>query len=247
MFSSLEELTEGLRHAGYIVDSVTTTAVYLAATLHKPVLLEGPAGSGKTQLAYAVADAASAIVERLQWYQGISEDKAIGKFDESLQQLCVDLKAKSTSVEWDALQLELQGRRFFSAGPLLRALEYKNPCVLLIDELDKVDHAFDALAAMMTYDWPGNVRELENCIEQCCALNSGPTIHVTDLPASITGSRGMRGNISVEGGISPIAELEQRAIVGAIEQLNGDKLKAAKMLGIGKTTLYRKLKQYRPI
>lgn len=57
----------------------------------------------------------------------------------------------------------------------------------------------------------------------------------------------MRGNVSVDVGISPIAELEQRAILRAIEQLNGDKLKAAKMLGIGKTTLYRKLKQYRPI
>src|SRR6266852_4557867 len=146
MFSSLEEVTEGLRHSGYIVDSVTTTAVYLAATLHKPVLLEGPAGSGKTQLAYAVAEAADTRVERLQCYQGISEDKAIGKFDESLQQLCVDLRARSANVEWDALQVELHGRRFFSAGPLLRALEYKKPCVLLIDELDKVDQAFEAQA-----------------------------------------------------------------------------------------------------
>jgi MoxR-like ATPase len=109
------------------------------------VLLEGPAGSGKTQLAYAVAGAAGTIVERLQCYQEINEDKAIGKFDESLQQLCVDLKAKPTSVEWDGLQVELHGRRFFSAGPLLRALEYKSPCVLLIDELDKVDQAFEAM------------------------------------------------------------------------------------------------------
>src|SRR5258708_11555819 len=146
MFSSREELTEGLRHSGYIVDSVTANTVHLASALHKPVLLEGPAGSGKTQLAYAVADASGTIVERLQCYQGISEDKAIGKFDESLQQLCVDLKAKSTSVDWDGLHVELHGRRFFSAGPLLRALEYKNPCVLLIDELDKVDPAFEAQA-----------------------------------------------------------------------------------------------------
>jgi MoxR-like ATPase len=145
MFSR-EELTQGLRNSGYIVDSVTANTVHLASALHKPVLLEGPAGSGKTQLAYAVADAARTIVERLQCYQGINEDKAIGKFDESLQQLCVNLKARSTSVEWDELQIELHGRRFFSAGPLLRALEYKNPCVLLVDELDKVDQAFEAQA-----------------------------------------------------------------------------------------------------
>jgi MoxR-like ATPase len=160
MFSSFEELTEGLRHSGYIVDSVTTTAVYLAVTLHKPVLLEGPAGSGKTQLAYAVAAAANTIVERLQCYQGISEDKAIGKFDESLQQLCVNLKAKSTSVEWDGLQIELHGRRFFSAGPLLRALEYKNPCVLLIDELDKVDQAFEAMLLELLSAWQLSVPKL---------------------------------------------------------------------------------------
>jgi len=146
LFSSLRELEQGLRLSGYIADPVAVSTAYLAARLHKPLLLEGPAGSGKTQLAYAVAEAASTIVERLQCYQGISEDKAIGKFDESLQQLCVDLRARSANVEWDALQVELHGRRFFSAGPLLRALEYKNPCVLLIDELDKVDQAFEAQA-----------------------------------------------------------------------------------------------------
>lgn len=100
------------------------------------------------------------------------------------------------------------------------------------------------IPAMMAYDWPGNVRELENCVEQCCALNSGPTIHITDLPNSITGSQEKFVLGSPESRIAPIAVLERRAILGAIEQLNGDKLTAAKLLGIGKTTLYRKLKEY---
>ena len=160
MFSSLRELEQGLRLSGYIADPVAVSTAYLAARLHKPLLLEGPAGSGKTQLAYAVAEAASTIVERLQCYQGISEDKAIGKFDESLQQLCVDLKAKSTSVEWDGLQIELHGRRFFSAGPLLRALEYKKPCVLLIDELDKVDQAFEAMLLELLSVWQLSIPKL---------------------------------------------------------------------------------------
>ena len=160
MFPSLEKLTEGLRRSGYLVDSVTASTVYLAATMHKPVLLEGPAGSGKTQLAYAVAEAADTIVERLQCYQGISEEKAIGKFDESLQQLCVDLKGRSINVEWDALQTELHGRKFFSAGPLLRALEYENPCVLLIDELDKVDHAFEAMLLELLSAWQFSIPKL---------------------------------------------------------------------------------------
>lgn len=145
MFSSLQELRQRLRATGYIADFVGTTTVYLAACLHKPVLLEGPAGSGKTQLAYAIADAAGTTVEGLQCYQGIDEAKAIGRFDESLQRLCVELKAKSTRVEWDSLQTELHARQFFIAGPLLRALEYEKPCVLLIDELDKVDQAFEAM------------------------------------------------------------------------------------------------------
>ena len=146
MFSSLEEVGEGLRRTGYIADSVASTTVYLAAKLHKPLLLEGPAGSGKTQLAYAVAEAANTSVERLQCYEGINEEKAIGKFDEPLQRLCVELKAKSAGVDWESLQTELHGQQFFGAGPLLRALQCERPCVLLIDELDKVDHAFEAQA-----------------------------------------------------------------------------------------------------
>src|ERR1700730_8955000 len=144
MFSSLEQLVQRLRGSGYIADSIATTTVYLAARLQKPLLLEGPAGSGKTQLAYAVADAADTTVERLQCYEGINEEKAIGKFDEPLQRLCVELKAKSVSVDWESLRTELHSQQFFGAGPLLRSLQCERPCVLLIDELDKVDHAFEA-------------------------------------------------------------------------------------------------------
>ena len=146
MFSSLQELERSLCASGYIADSVIKTTAFLAARLQKPLLLEGPAGSGKTQLAYAVADAAETTVERLQCYEGINEEKAIGKFDEPLQRLCVELKAKSVSMDWESLQTELHSQQFFRAGPLLRALQCEKPCVLLIDELDKVDHAFEAQA-----------------------------------------------------------------------------------------------------
>ena len=144
MVSSVEEVGERLRSTGYIADSVGTSTVFLAARLHKPLLLEGPAGSGKTQLAYAVAEAAATRVECLQCYEGINQEKAIGKFDESLQRLCVELSAKSASTDWESLQTELHNQQFFSVGPLLRALQYERPCVLLIDELDKVNHAFEA-------------------------------------------------------------------------------------------------------
>ncbi|HWZ43061.1 MAG TPA: MoxR family ATPase [Candidatus Saccharimonadales bacterium] len=160
MFSSLRAVDEGLRASGYIADAVTTSTVYLAALLHKPVLLEGPAGSGKTQLAYAVAEAAHTQVERLQCYEGINEEKAIGQFDESLQRLFVELRAKSGDPDWNSLKSELHSHQFFAAGPLLRALRCPCPCVLLIDELDKVDHAFEAMLLELLSAWRLSIPKL---------------------------------------------------------------------------------------
>jgi len=101
----------------------------------------------------------------------------------------------------------------------------------------------EAMQALIDYDWPGNVRELENCIERCCAMNSGPIIHTVDLPSHVTAARHERLRTSTAR-ITRLADLEREAILAAITQLNGDKLMAARLLGIGKTTLYRKLKQY---
>lgn len=103
----------------------------------------------------------------------------------------------------------------------------------------------DAMKALLAYDWPGNVRELENCLQRCCALNSGRAIERQDLPTSITGSPAkLTSNLAIEKKILPLDDLERHAIQTAIASLNGDKLMAAKLLGIGKTTLYRKLKEY---
>ena len=160
MFSSIEEVGDGLRMAGYLTDEIAAAVIYVAARLHKPLLLEGPAGSGKTQLAYAIAEAARTHVVRLQCYEGINEDKAIGKFDESLQRLYVELRARSESPDWEALRSELRAERFFCPGPLMRALEYSNPCVLLVDELDKVDYAFEAMLLELLSVWQLSVPKL---------------------------------------------------------------------------------------
>ena len=103
-----------------------------------------------------------------------------------------------------------------------------------------------AMKALLDYDWPGNIRELENCIEGCCAMNSGPVIHAADLPSSIVGKPAQHVSRGPES-IASIADLEKRAILGAIAQLHGDKMAAASLLGIGKTTLYRKLKAYETV
>jgi len=105
----------------------------------------------------------------------------------------------------------------------------------------------DALKLMLNYDWPGNVRELENCLERACALTSGPTVHIGDLPTTLRNFPAQEPVVAVSlesSGIRTLAEHEKRAILHAITTLNGDKLKAAKQLGIGKTTLYRRLKEY---
>jgi len=102
----------------------------------------------------------------------------------------------------------------------------------------------EALKAMLAYDWPGNVRELENCLERACALTTGPVIGVADLPTALRGNHGVPENGDSSSKIMPMAELEKQTILSTITHLNGDKLMAARLLGIGKTTLYRKLKEY---
>jgi two-component system response regulator HydG len=116
----------------------------------------------------------------------------------------------------------------------------------------------ETLRMLTEYDWPGNVRELENAIERACALSSGPVLHMGDLPTQLQDFRMQRHSSVLDEeekagaataemasrGIVSIAEMEKQAILEAIQQLKGDKLMAARLLGIGKTTLYRKLKEY---
>jgi two-component system response regulator HydG len=100
----------------------------------------------------------------------------------------------------------------------------------------------DAMRRLIAYDWPGNVRELENAIERAVALGSGPILHVGDLPSNLQYPTSER--VPEKDELLPLEELERRAILRTLRETGGDKLSAARMLGIGKTTLYRKLKQY---
>ena len=111
----------------------------------------------------------------------------------------------------------------------------------------------EALRTMMRHDWPGNIRELENSIERACAFSSGPVLRLGDLPTQLqqqgldvlraqAPAEAVAGPVATQ--VKPLADLEKEAILTAIRNLNGDKLLAARMLGIGKTTLYRKLKEY---
>jgi two-component system response regulator HydG len=101
----------------------------------------------------------------------------------------------------------------------------------------------EAMSRLMAYDWPGNVRELENAIERAVALGSGPILHVGDLPSNLQYGGGSQ-RMPATDEVLPLEELERRAILRALRETGGDKLAAARLLRIGKTTLYRKLKQY---
>jgi MoxR-like ATPase len=161
VFSSAEELAQKLRAARYIIDPVTLAVVYLAVRMQKPLLIEGPPGCGKTELAYAVAEAGGAVVERLQCYVGISEEKAIGKFDEALQKIFLETQGDKLEKDWEQVRQRLHTLDFFAEGPLVRALRHKDcPCVLLVDELDKVDQGFEALLLEILSAWQITVPKL---------------------------------------------------------------------------------------
>ena len=103
----------------------------------------------------------------------------------------------------------------------------------------------EAMSCLTAYDWPGNVRELENAIERAVALGSGPLLQVNDLPTNL--QQGTSARLSGSDELMPLEELERRAIFRALRETAGDKLAAARLLGIGKTTLYRKLKEYESV
>jgi MoxR-like ATPase len=161
MFSSPRDLADKLLAHKYVIDETILPVIYLAAQMRRPLLIEGPPGSGKTELAYAVAKSAETHVERLQCYVGIDEDKAIGKFDEALQRLFLEAGTAHISGDWEAMRQVLHGLEFFTKGPLLRALlQEERPCVLLVDEIDKVDHEFEALLLEVLSDWQLSIPKL---------------------------------------------------------------------------------------
>ena len=176
VFSSASELAAKLRAARYVIDPVALDVVYLAARMHKPLLVEGPPGCGKTELAYAVAAAAGTVVERLQCYVGITEEKVIGKFDEALQRLYLETQAAHVNQHWSQIRSRLHSLDFFAEGPLLRALRYESqPCVLLIDELDKVDYNVEGLLLEILSAWQITVPKLG-------------TIRATTIPFAVLSS-----------------------------------------------------------
>ncbi|MCA2206663.1 AAA family ATPase [Nocardia rosealba] len=156
-FPSVDQVTDRLAAAGYLPSLDIATAVFLADHLGKPLLIEGPAGVGKTELAKAVAAAAGADLLRLQCYEGIDEARALYEWNHAKQLL----RITATSGEgWDSTRDHVFSEEFLLARPLLAAIRNPDPTVLLIDELDKADVELEGLLLEVLGDFQISIPEL---------------------------------------------------------------------------------------
>ena len=154
----IDHVLAGLRGAGYLADATTGTVVYLATELRKPVLVEGPAGTGKTQLAKSVALAAAKRLIRLQCYEGLDESKAIYEWDYRRQLLQLQLHQGQPTAGLDAAGVF--GEEFLLSRPLLAAIRSADPVVLLIDEVDRLDIESEALLLEVLSEYQVSIPEL---------------------------------------------------------------------------------------
>ena len=156
--SSVEDLAAGLRAVGYLPGESTALVSYLATKLGKPVLVEGPAGVGKTELAKALAVHLQRELVRLQCYEGLDEAKALYEWNYRKQLLRIQAEAEGAG--WDAVQEDIFGEEFLLARPLMTAITSEQPVVLLIDEIDKTDQEFEAMLLEVLSDFQISIPEL---------------------------------------------------------------------------------------
>ena len=157
-FETVPEVREGLRDVKYLADDGIAGVVYLADRLQKPVLIEGPAGTGKTQLAKSVAEMSDARLIRLQCYEGLDESKALYEWNYKKQLLRI--QADRQSEGWDNLHDDIFSEEFLLTRPLLEAIRSEEPVVLLIDEVDRVEVETEALLLEVLSDYQVSIPEL---------------------------------------------------------------------------------------
>jgi MoxR-like ATPase len=158
MFANMEDLKNKLLKNNYIVNDRLATVVYIAYSLQKPLLIEGPAGVGKTELAKVLAKALDTDLIRLQCYEGLDESKALFEWNYQKQLLRIQTNQKSAS--WDEAKESIFSEEFYIARPLLKALQAPKPVVLLVDELDKSDEEFESFLLEAFSDYQVTIPEI---------------------------------------------------------------------------------------
>ncbi|GAY12107.1 MoxR-like ATPases [Pseudonocardia sp. N23] len=157
-FGSVADVTERLAGAGYLASTAVATTVFLADRLGKPLLVEGPAGVGKTELAKAVAESTKSELVRLQCYEGIDESRALYEWNHAKQLLRIT--ASQGSESWDRTRDDVFSEEFLLPRPLLTAIRRAEPTVLLIDEIDKADVEVEGLLLEVLSDYQVTVPEM---------------------------------------------------------------------------------------
>ena len=155
---TVEQVAAGLRDVGYLADDSTALVSFLAAKLGKPILVEGPAGVGKTQLAKSLAEVHGRNLVRLQCYEGLDEAKALYEWNYRKQLLRIQAEAEGTG--WQEVQDDIFGKEFLLERPLMTAIASAEPVVLLIDEIDKTDQEFEAMLLELLSDFQISIPEM---------------------------------------------------------------------------------------
>ena len=157
-FESVQSVRDGLKAVNYLADEGIAGVAFLADRLGKPVLVEGPAGTGKTQLAKSIAEMTGAKLIRLQCYEGLDESKALYEWNYKKQLLRIQADRGSDS--WDDIHDDIFGSEFLLTRPLLEAITSKEPVVLLIDEVDRVEVETEALLLEILSEYQVSIPEL---------------------------------------------------------------------------------------
>ncbi len=158
-FDSVDSVRSGLRDVDYLADEGIAGVVYLADRLQKPVLVEGPAGTGKTQLAKSVAEMSGARLIRLQCYEGLDESKALYEWNYKKQLLRIQAE-RNADATWDEVEDDIFAEDFLLTRPLLEAIRSQEPVVLLVDEVDRVEVETEALLLEILSDYQVSIPEL---------------------------------------------------------------------------------------
>jgi MoxR-like ATPase len=159
-FSSVGDVDKRLSEAGYLPDAQIATTVFLADRLGKPLLVEGPAGTGKTELAKALATATGSELIRLQCYEGLDEARALYEWNYKKQLLRIQASQGTDGADWNTVHDDIFGEEFLLSRPLLTAIRRTEPTVLLVDETDKADVEVEGLLLEVLSDFQVTIPEL---------------------------------------------------------------------------------------